>query len=797
MMKILRLAVLVLWLSPLCAQIQNVKLLGHLSYPFKLNDIWGYTAPDGTEYALVGTTQGVSIVSLADPNNPIEVQFIAGEPSTWRDLRTWKHYCYVVADQNGTKEGILIIDLSGLPGQVNFVRQRIYVPELGDTIFTCHNIWIDEQGYAYLSGPNVNNGGVVIFNLEPDPMQPNYVGKGPAVYVHDCYARGNRLYTAEIYAGQFSIFDINSRSNPVLLSSQETPFRFSHNVWPNEYGTVLFNTDERANAPVSAFDISNPQNIRQLDAFTPPATRNTGVIPHNVHVRGVFLVISYYTDGCIIVDASDSTHLVQVGWFDTSTDFNNGFHGAWGVYPFFDSGRILVSDIERGLFVLEPTYRRACRLAGKVTNAQTGQAVPQARVSILSSDPNLTFTNSEGHYKTGQPTPGNFVVKVSALGFFDTLLPTTLVNGQLTALDVPLRPLPTYTLSGNVIEAFSGRPISDVIIAAESKDFKYSDTTDANGQFSMLVNKGIYDVYAGRWGYTAGAAFDIDLDDADAKVTFSLLRGYEDPFNVDLGWEVTANASDGNWERGKPLGTRSGNDWLNPPADSPNDPGPYAWVTGNQGVTFNDDDVDGGPTILTSPPMDLSSCYERPMLYYETWFFEPRNGFPGNDELLVILDNGQQQVVVERINENVQEWRPSPLIDIGALLPITNQMRLILSTSDFNPEFDFLEVGFDNFKVLDGNGVAACQDGQELSVEAWPNPFSDRMWLRFLSSNSSPSFEVRIFNALGQEVTSSIRGESTAYNEVLLQWIDLPTGLYIVELIIDGKQRKALKMVRQ
>ncbi len=28
------------------------------------------------------------------------------------------------------------------------------------------------------------------------------------------------------------------------------------------------------------------------------------------------------------------------------------FNGAWSVYPFFSSGTIVVSDIERGLFIL-------------------------------------------------------------------------------------------------------------------------------------------------------------------------------------------------------------------------------------------------------------------------------------------------------------------------------------------------------------------------------------------------------------------------------------------------------------
>ena len=36
----------------------------------------------------------------------------------------------------------------------------------------------------------------------------------------------------------------------------------------------------------------------------------------------------------------------------------------WGAFPFFDSGIILGTDFQQGLFVLKPTYVRACYLEG-------------------------------------------------------------------------------------------------------------------------------------------------------------------------------------------------------------------------------------------------------------------------------------------------------------------------------------------------------------------------------------------------------------------------------------------------
>lgn len=43
----------------------------------------------------------------------------------------------------------------------------------------------------------------------------------------------------------------------------------------------------------------------------------------------------------------------EVAFFDTYPANNSAtFAGAWGVYPYLPSGTIIVSDINRGLFVL-------------------------------------------------------------------------------------------------------------------------------------------------------------------------------------------------------------------------------------------------------------------------------------------------------------------------------------------------------------------------------------------------------------------------------------------------------------
>ena len=60
-----------------------------------LNDIWGYTAPDSVEYALVGLTDAFSVVHI-DSTNPKELFRIPGPVCVWRDIKVWQNHAYVV-----------------------------------------------------------------------------------------------------------------------------------------------------------------------------------------------------------------------------------------------------------------------------------------------------------------------------------------------------------------------------------------------------------------------------------------------------------------------------------------------------------------------------------------------------------------------------------------------------------------------------------------------------------------------------------------------------------------------------
>ena len=122
-----------------------------------LNDIWGYTDDKDEEYALVGLTDAFSVVHL-DKTNPKELFRIPGPVCTWRDIKVWKNHAYVVHeayfDTLSTSSGLLFCDLNYLPDSMPYFSW--YGPNNEYT--ACHNIFIDEKGYAYLFGNSDTTG---------------------------------------------------------------------------------------------------------------------------------------------------------------------------------------------------------------------------------------------------------------------------------------------------------------------------------------------------------------------------------------------------------------------------------------------------------------------------------------------------------------------------------------------------------------------------------------------------------------------------------------------------------------
>lgn len=773
----------------------NMELADQLEYNVDLNDIWGWADPEtGTEYALVGLRDGVSIVSLEDRQNITEVARIPGQASTWRDLKTWGSFAYVTTDQGNTTEGVTVIDLSNLPEEAPFYHWTPELEGLG-MLTNCHNIYIDEFGYGYLAGCNINSGGMIILNVDTQTGEPEFVAAGPPIYAHDVYTVNNHMYSSELFVGQMAIYDVADKDSIQLLGTQPTPFSFTHNIWVNEEETVAFTTDEVANAPVTAYDITNFAEIEELDQYRPAASLGTGVIPHNVHVWNNYLLISYYTDGGKIVDASRPENLVEVGNFDTWLGADGGFSGAWGLYPFLPSRTVLVSDINSGLYVLEPTFVRACWLEGGVRDSVSQAPLSGVQVEILSEQPNFAETDVFGGFKTGQALSGTFEVAFSKPGYRNKTVEAELQNGELTLLEVELYRLPTFSLSAQV-ENEAGALIPGAKVQVRSDDFTYNAVADAQGRVQLdQVVQGDYDLIAGEWGYFHKAQ-SIALD-ANGTYTVVLEPGYQDDFVFDLGWisEADALATSGFWELGDPIGTILGPFQANPGADVEGDLGTACYVTGNAGGNGGTDDVDNGEVSLRSPYMDLSS-YEQPLLSFDYWFFNAGGGqgVAPNDTLWVTIVSPDEEVLLQAITDSESNWRSLEEIRLADTITLRDSMQLVFRTEDLAESGHIVEAGIDRVLVTDEGVVNTAETAllSKVELRVFPNPFQSQLTVDYRLADHIRDAQLQIFNVFGQLVEQRQLGSQSGQLTVNQQ---LASGIYFVRLTAGGEILKTEKVV--
>ncbi len=694
MRKFLSLLVTTTATVSLFAQI-NTELIGELSYADDMSNVWGWTAPGGEEYVIAGTFDGTSIVDITDPSTPVEIQFINGANSTWRQMGVWSHYAYVVNESN---DGLLCIDLSTLPatGVADFTFTNI-----GMGLQTGHILYCDEGGTIYIFGSNLFGGSTVMLDATANPMDPPFLGATDTWYVHHGYAENDTLWESNIYQGWFSVWDVTDKSAPVLLATQDTPGSFTHNVILMDNGTDLFTTDEVTNGSLAAYDVSDLSDIQFKGEFRPTPGSNS--IPHYAWDIDHFVTTGWYRDGLVVTDATYPEAQVLVAHYDTSPLSGNGFNGAWGVYPYFPSGIVAVTDIEQGLFLLGVDYVDAAYLNGTVTDADAGTPVFDVDITV-SPDPALNTTSSIiGGYITGTVNAGLYDVTYSKAGYVTHVESgVELVNGEVVTVDVELEPLVSFPFTGQIVDQISGAGIPGADVLIENAGVSFTAVTDASGNFVIpSIFEGTYSIYAGHWGHVTDVLPDEDIN-AGSSIVMELARGYYDDFLFDFDWTTASTASSGDWVKADPVGTEYGPGEANPGDDVDSDFGIECFTTGNGGGSAGTDDVDDGTVTLTTPTFDLTG-YANPYLSYYKWFFNNGGaGGPANDSLKVVISNGTDEVLID-LEEGLTAfafWTYQEFKIADFITPTAN-MQVSFVTGDLAASGHIVEAAIDVFFVFD------------------------------------------------------------------------------------------------
>ncbi|MFI5218759.1 MAG: choice-of-anchor B family protein [Bacteroidia bacterium] len=800
-MRKIYLTALMLFTCVLCnAQNFNLTLQDNITYP-GLANIGGYVDGSGNEYALVGTVNGLSIVDVTTPTNAVEIFAVPGVQSDWREVKTWLNYAYVTTEGGN---GLQIIDMTNLPASYQ-VKQYLGNGAINGQIDNIHALHID-NGYCYLYGSNLFNGAAVILDLNADPWNPNYLGHTPdngsssQSYIHDGYVRNDTLWAGYIYIGEVRVYNCANKANPVLLTSWTTPGTFTHNTWLSQDSHTLFTTDEVNDSYLTSYDVTNLANVTEFGRFQ--TTPGSGSIVHNTHIvqasGGEFAVTSWYKDGVVITDVTRPENMVQTGRYDTYTQGSGGgFDGDWGVYPFLPSGTIVASDMSNGLFVLAPTYVRACYLEGIVTDSVTGlplnNAIIQILTTALSKNSNIT-----GEYKMGTITAGTYSVQCSKAGYITkTATGVVLSNGVLTIQDFELAPVSSIVLTGQVVESGTLNPIPFANVIVSNGTFQNNLVANASGNFAISnFVPGIYDVVGGKWGWRTNC-LNTNLTGA-VPIQIVCDKGYYDDFIFDFNWTTASGTSANDWERGEPIGTTSMGTQANPEFDVPNDCGVECYVTDNGGGTATQNDVDEGYVDLLSPVFD-ATLYTNPQINYYRWFADliiMGNGNPA-DTMKVFLTNGITTVTLETIlvsSPNNSSWVARSYVIANYLTPTAN-MQLWVRTADFGPVYSIVEAGLDKFEVVEGPLAVNEIARGDLMIKAFPNPFSNSVKIEINTALISDKATLVVTDVTGRILINEPVNKTTQSIELGDQ---LAEGIYFVRLLTDdnGSKSDVLKITK-
>ncbi len=576
------------------------------------NDCWGYTSPSGREYAIMGLSHGAAFVEITDPANPQVLNIIPHTGSLWGDIKVHGAYAYVVNEGGG---GLQVVDMTqidnGLVTLVNTVT-------LNGVLNTTHNLAVDnDSARLYLCGSNAPTSGMVIFSVA-NPAAPQYLGSYSGVYVHDAHVvtysngplAGRQIAYCFVGDRGIDIVDVTNPSNTIRLSrTTYSGLSYSHQGWVDVERQILFMDDELDEGNVvnvtttRVFDVSEPEFPVNLGTFT------TGLpaIDHNMYFHEGFVYQANYRSGLRIWDTRNSvTNPVQVGWFDTyAANDNPSFNGAWSVFPFFESGTVIVSDIEGGLFVLDPSF---ALIGGAPFQFLFDEPLPDMLSPTGATiDLDLNVLNGQAIDPQQPPT---LHVDIGA-GF----MTYPLVNngaGQYTAA------FPTLPCNSTVRYYFSARTQSGITVT------------------EPLSAPGV--------AYTAQV------------FTFETLL-LEDTLEAASGWTVGApgdTATTGIWTRVDPVGTAAQPENDHTPA------GVLCYVTGQgaPGGSVGTADVDGGATTLTSPVFDaIAETDGDAYISYWRWYSNDQGSAPGSDSMpILISSDGVNWVELEDVNENLNVW---------------------------------------------------------------------------------------------------------------------------------------------
>ncbi|HEY7472687.1 MAG TPA: hypothetical protein VIE68_10120 [Gemmatimonadota bacterium] len=354
----------------------NMTLEGMVPYPDEtVADVWV------TGHNALVARRAAGGISIVDIDGLREIGRFTAPGLFTQDVKAAGELAFVSHEGPDYPDAVTILDLEDptRPRAVGRISR-------GQTP-TAHNLWIDGTT-LYVAAP-FETRAIHAWDVS-DPATPRQLGTIHSTdgSAHDIHVRDGRVFGSFLpIGGNIGELVIAGAAPGLTRNSLTTyPGAFTHSSWLAADGRHLFVADEVVNAPIRIYDVSDPSAPVLVGRYQP----RLGTIPHNFQVRDARTAyLAHYKHGVEVVDVSDPTAPRLAGFYDTKpgvdADVSPGpggqsiasavaltrdlcerhclasaaamasiFAGAWGVH-WTDDGRIVVSDMNRGLFVFRYT----------------------------------------------------------------------------------------------------------------------------------------------------------------------------------------------------------------------------------------------------------------------------------------------------------------------------------------------------------------------------------------------------------------------------------------------------------
>ena len=312
----------------------------------RYSDLVGLTVGTRDIIVLGGSFESnpLHIVEVTDPNNPVDL----GE---WSGSQGWSHALDVA---RGPGNVVLVGDEHFGAYAVDLTDPESPV-ELGHvgSLDRLHNSASDGNVLYWVSN-ETNLVERVDFSDPANPVVlPSLVAAAPNVHGVD-YKNG-RLYASAPSGnwpntGIVTVFDV-SVEPPVKLVEIVTG-QSTHSVAVDDSGDYMVVSKETDNGEADIWDISDlgdPAVVSHVGGFGEGASSS-----HDYVWVGNILYSTWASAGFHVFDVSVPGVPTHVGGFDTTLAAGGATYatGAWDSWPFFGDDRIVVSDMQNGLFIL-------------------------------------------------------------------------------------------------------------------------------------------------------------------------------------------------------------------------------------------------------------------------------------------------------------------------------------------------------------------------------------------------------------------------------------------------------------